>query len=95
VTSKATKLLQQMRLSKKGWKRKDLEKLYTGMGFTISSGSKHDKVKHPDFPGLIEMLPRHAGEIAPGYVRAAIALIDKVEELKRLANREEGTESNG
>lgn len=58
MPTKAEKLLEQMRASKKNWKRRDLETLYKGFGFIIkSSRGPHDKVVHPDYPMLITSLP--------------------------------------
>jgi hypothetical protein len=83
MPSKAEKLLEQMRNSKKSWKRTDLEALYTGFGFVISSTTGgHDKVTHPDFPQLITSLPRHR-KIAIYNVVQAIRLIDKLKELEQ------------
>lgn len=75
MPSKAEKLLERMRKSKTGWKRKDLDNLYTGFGFIIIHGGSHDIVKHPDYPQLRSTLPRHR-DLAKGYVEYAIKLID-------------------
>lgn len=82
MTSKAEKLLEQMRNSKSGWKRIDLDKLYEGFGFVISHGRNHDIVKHPDFPQLRTTLPRHR-MLAKGYVDFAVKLIDRLLELQK------------
>ena len=82
MTSKAEKLLEQMRNSKTNWKRSDLDKLYVGFGFVIKNGSNHDIVKHPDFPELRATLPRHR-VLARGYVEFAVKLIDRFLELKK------------
>jgi predicted RNA binding protein YcfA (HicA-like mRNA interferase family) len=82
MTSKAEKLLEQMRNSKTGWKRADLDKLYKGFGFVIKHGSNHDIMKHPDFPELRATLPRHR-ELARGYVEFAVKLIDRLNELQK------------
>ena len=59
MTSKAEKLLDAMRESQSNWKRKDLETLYSGVGFIIRHGANHDIVSHPDFPHLRDTLQRH------------------------------------
>ena len=85
MTSKAEKLLEQMRQSKANWKRKDLDKLYEGFGFIITHGSRHDKVKHPDFIKVRELrgtLPRHRF-IDKVYVDDAIKRIDRLLELMK------------
>ena len=78
-----------MRRSTDGWKRSDLDRLYSGFGFTVRHGAKHDVVAHPDFPRLRTTLPRHR-QIARGYVLFAVELID---ELKKLSE-EGGTSMN-
>jgi len=77
MPSKAEKLLERMRQSKSGWTRRDLDRLYEGFGFTVSHGTRHDIVKHPDYPELRTTLPRHT-RIAIGYVDFAIKLIDRL-----------------
>lgn len=77
MPSKAEKLLEQMRNSKAGWKRADLDTLYEGYGFVISHGSNHDIVKHPAHPELRATLPRHR-QLARGYVEFAVKLINSL-----------------
>ena len=89
MPSKASKLLEQMRQKKSGWKRHDLERLYKGFGFVIKAGGSHDKVTHPEFPELITSLPRH-GRIHEYMVIQAIKLIDKLEKLR--AEKEQSDE---
>jgi hypothetical protein len=88
MSSKAQKLLEQMKQSKAGWRRKDLDKLYTGFGFIITHGSNHDIAKHPDFPQLRATLPRH-NFLAKGYVEFAVKLIDKVLEMQKKEMKDE------
>lgn len=78
----AVKLLERMRNSKTGWKRTDLERLYSGFGFIIKPGGSHDKVSHPEFPQLITSLPRHT-RVAEYLVTQAIRLIDQLEVLEQ------------
>ena len=82
MTSKAEKLLEQMRNSKSNWKRADLDKLYEGFGFVISHGGNHDIVKHPRYPHLRATLPRHR-VLAKGYVEFAVKLVDQLLELRK------------
>jgi hypothetical protein len=83
MPTKAEKLLEQMRVSKKNWKRRDLETLYEGFGFIIeSSRGPHDKVVHPDYPMLITSLPRHR-ELAVYLVDEAIRMIEKLKILEQ------------
>jgi hypothetical protein len=90
MASKAEKLLERMRQSKSGWKRRDLDKLYEGFGFIITPGRNHDIVKHPVFSQLRTTLPRHTA-IAKGYVQEAIKIIDRLKELERGTQDEPGT----
>jgi hypothetical protein len=85
MTSKADKLLEQMRRSKANWKRVDLDRLYEGFGFIITHGANHDKLKHPDFPEVRELratLPRHR-TLDKVYIEEAIKRIDRLLELKK------------
>jgi hypothetical protein len=77
-----------MRRSKAGWKREDIDTLYLGFGFIITPGKSHDIVKHPDFPQLRDVLPRHKF-IAKGYVNDAIKLIEELERLKKDQERQQ------
>jgi hypothetical protein len=86
MTSSAEKLLERMRQSKAGWKKRDLETLYEGFGFVIDHGRNHDIVKHPEFSELRATLPRH-NYLATGYVVQAIKLIDKLRELRKAAEK--------
>ncbi|GMV34741.1 hypothetical protein FBQ83_07425 [Chloroflexi bacterium CFX5] len=82
MTSKAEKLLEQMRASKANWKTPDIARLYEGFGFIITHGANHDKVRHPDFPELRTTLPRHR-DIAKVYVEIAVKLVDQLLKLQR------------
>lgn len=85
MPTKAEKLLKRMRVSKAGWKSKDLITLYLGFGFIISHGSNHDTVKHPDFldiAALRDTLPRHVEELGKGYINDAIKRIELLQELQ-------------
>ncbi len=80
----ALKLLERMRRSKAGWKRKDLDTLYKGFGFTIRHGANHDMVSHPDYPQLRELretLPRNR-KLNKYLVQRAVKKIDKLIELQ-------------
>lgn len=84
----AEKLLEQMRLSNSGWKRRDLDRLYRGYGFLILPGSKHDIIKHPDYPRLRTTLPRH-NPVAKDYVKIAIELVDELIRI-RIGEEQDG-----
>lgn len=90
MPSKHVKLLERMRKSHSGWKRTDVEKVYLGFGFTISTGGPHDTVSHPEYPELVTSLPRHR-RVHAYLVREAVKLIDKPESLRqeRMDKRDE------
>jgi hypothetical protein len=81
MPSKAEKLLERMRYTKSGWKRRDLDSLYEGFGFVITAGRSHDIVRHPRFKQLRTTLPRH-NQIAIPYVAYAIKMIDRLHKLE-------------
>jgi len=82
----AEKLLAQARISKAGWTRNKLDKLYLGFGFIIRTGNgPHDKVFHPKHPELITWLPRH-NKLGEYNITNAIKLIDKLIVLKEAEN---------
>jgi hypothetical protein len=89
MPSKASKLLERMRKSPSGWKRKDLDRLYEGFGFVITPGAKHDIVRHPDLNERA-VIPRHTN-VNKRYIQHAVALIDK---LQALENESKGDEQN-
>lgn len=93
MTSKAIKLLERMKKSHSGWKRSDLDNLYTGFGFVIRHGSNHDIVSHPDYPQLRDTLQRH-GKVPKYNIRKAIKLIDKLLEFQDTDNLDAESENN-
>ena len=90
MSAKARKLLEQMKRSQANWKRKDLDILYLGFGFTIKHGANHDRVKHPEFRQLHTTLPRH-NQVAKIYVRVAIKLVAELRRLQEERNKTGGT----
>jgi hypothetical protein len=80
-SKKAVDLLERMRHSKAGWKRKDLDTLYGGFGFVIRGGKSHDIVSHPDYPHLRDTLPR-SKRVLKAYVKNAIRLIEELQRLQ-------------
>lgn len=80
--SKAEKLLQRMRQSKKGWKAKDFETLYLGFGFEKHEGGKHTHYIHPRYTDLIATVGRH-NELATGYAQTAVQLIAELLEREQ------------
>lgn len=82
MPKKASKLLEHMRQSAANWTRHDLDALYLGYGFNIRAGGNHDIARHPTFPQLRATLPRHAKDLAKGYISQAVKLIDQLEKLE-------------
>lgn len=41
-------------------KRRDLDRELKKAGWKIEHGGNHDKARHPDKPGVLLTLPRHA-----------------------------------
>jgi len=92
MTPSAAKLLRRMRQSKDNWKRTDLDRLYKGFGFVIINGSKHDIIKHPEYPQLRTTLPRHSS-LARGYIEFAIKLIDQLIDIQKKEKEHEPDDS--
>jgi hypothetical protein len=88
---KSRKLLQRMRQSAKNAKLNDIISLYEGYGFTITHGSNHDLVRHPDYPQLKQTLPRH-GNVKTYLVRNAIKLVEQLLELQAAEEENETQE---
>ena len=81
MSDSAEKLYQQMHNSKANCTLDDLYAVYSGFGFEIRWGKKHDIAKHPKFKWLRATLPRKHRGIALGYFSHAVNMIT---ELKRL-----------
>lgn len=75
MPSPSKKLLKKAKTTQDGWKRQEIDRLYSSYGFIIRNGRKHDIVSHPNNPNLRETLPRHRN-IKPVYVRRAVRLIN-------------------
>jgi predicted RNA binding protein YcfA (HicA-like mRNA interferase family) len=83
MPSKAEKILERRRRSKTGWRLADFYTLFSGFGFTITSGRSHDIIKHPEFSELRYTLPRHpSDELAKVYAADAVKLIDHLLQLR-------------
>lgn len=86
--SRAKKLLNRMRANPRGWTAKDIESVYTDLGFLAYEGAKHVKYKHPDLPGHFATVTRSSGEIALGYALRAIELADVLKRQREGAENE-------
>ena len=74
------KILARMRVSKAGWRPRDVERLYRHFGFGVREGGNHTLYAHPRYPQLYAAVPRHK-PVKTTYITQAVRLID---ELKRL-----------
>lgn len=81
MTDRAEKLYEKMRQSSANWSPDDLIKLYIGYGFTVRNGARHDIISHPQFPILRAAIPRHATDLANGYIAHAVKLIEQLKQL--------------
>ena len=70
------KLLAQARNSPTGWRKPQLDRLYSAWGFDITEGAKHTKYKHPTHKDLKAVITRSSGELSRKYVEDAVGLID-------------------
>lgn len=80
-------MLEKMRVSKAGWRWRDLERLYLGFGFRVKEGAKHRIVMHEDHKDLVTTITRATG-LATGYIQTAVKLCD--EARRRDCNKERG-----
>jgi hypothetical protein len=87
MSRKAKKILEQMRRNKAGWHSRDFHTLYLGFDFMRKEGrGSHTTFIHPDFPDIIEQIPRHK-ELGKSYARDAVKNIDLL--LRRKKERED------
>lgn len=82
MSTSADKLFERAKIQQTGWKRQELDRLYSGFGFIIRNGRSHDIVSHPGYPMLRETLPRHR-DVKPVYVRNAVRLINELNNLQK------------
>ena len=88
ANKKAIQLLEAMRSSQDNWSRHDLESLYIGFNFRIRRGKKHDIAIHNKYSKLRGTLPNHKS-FAKGYISSAIKLIDYLQKLVDLGEKDE------
>jgi hypothetical protein len=84
--SSVEKLLERMRRSKRGWRFRDLDRLYRGFGFEAVQGAKHTMYIHPKFQHLRATVTR-ARSMPIGYVVHAVELVMA---LKTMEESEDG-----
>ncbi len=75
------RLLERAKRTKHGWKRRDLDALYTGFGFEIEDREKHRYYVHPLYPFLIGSAPK-GRDITAGFVADAVRIVGKLIALK-------------
>jgi len=78
VMANRQKLLDRARNSQAGWRKGDLDRLYTAWGFVADERKRHTVYEHPDHPDLIAVVTRSSGEISKAYVADAISLIEEL-----------------
>lgn len=77
MTSKAQKLLQKLRDTKRGWNYRDLHTVLRGAGFEWRE-SKHRVYRHPEHPELGSYPIPRDDDLAPQYARDVERLVDAV-----------------
>jgi hypothetical protein len=82
MTPNADKLLDKARRSASGWRRTELDNLFTAFGFVVEPRTKHDIAFHETYIQLKMMLPRHRS-VNPIYVKKAVELIEKLLALQQ------------
>ncbi|NQT97644.1 MAG: hypothetical protein HQ562_07885 [Candidatus Marinimicrobia bacterium] len=82
MTSRAIKLLDDMRLTKSGWGQKHFDTALKGHGF-IRKGKrgKHNKYYHPEHKELWISIPRH-NVCKPWVAVDVVKLIDELNKKK-------------
>lgn len=81
----AVKLLGRMRETKLGWHGRDIETVLVGFGFNHRSGGKHDIYTHPEHPQLQLAVSRQSDDLAGGYAKSVVELIERLEQLRAAA----------
>ena len=68
MSRKANDIFDELKAGKRaGYHPHLFQTLYLGFGFNMRHGDSHDVYKHPDYPFLRELVPRHAKELGSGY----------------------------
>lgn len=72
------KWLSKAKNSPRGWRKPELDHLYTSWGFTVTERGAHTKYKHAKYKHLRAVVTRSSGEISASYVVDAVGLIDEL-----------------
>lgn len=72
MSKQAWKVFRRMKQTRAGWRAHDFHTLYLGFGFRIIPGKKHDVFRHPDYPDLDDVIPRHPEELPKAYANNAV-----------------------
>ena len=83
----AEKLRARMTQTKGGWTAADLERLYTGHGFTYREGKKHRIYAHPRYPTLRATVAR-TQSLPTGYIQTALDLLGRLDWLEATTEEE-------
>jgi len=89
VSNRAEKLLLQMHDSPTNCTLGDLYTVYSGFGFELRRGRKHDIVKHPKYGWLRASLPRKHESIALGYFEHAVKTINELKQIESGGSKNE------
>lgn len=96
MSKKARKIFEKMKQSPSGWHSHDFHTLYSGFGFRIINAKNHTVFRHPDFPRIEAMIPRHPTKVLKNvYATKAIEVIESLLELMPTeTNKEEEVDDN-
>lgn len=82
MPSKAEKLLEQLRKNTRNWNHRDLHVILKGAGFDWRD-SQHRVYRHPEFRELGSYPIPREDDLAPGYAKDVLQLVEKALELYR------------
>ena len=86
MSRKAEKLYEKLKQRNfYGWSTHEFQTLYLGYGYKLIHGRNHDIYHHTEFGHVAELrriVPRHAGDLGPGYARKALSALQLVLELR-------------
>ena len=82
MNKKGRKLLEKAKNSSAGWRRDDIINLYEHFGFEIKTGGYDINAIHPVYKDLRASISKSSGELANGYIRHAVKMIEKLLEYQ-------------
>lgn len=75
-------MLERAKNSSAGWRREELVNLYKLFGFEIRTGGYDLNAIHPVYKDLRGSISNSSGELANGYVRHAVKMIERLFEYQ-------------